>query len=110
MAQAKLVRVIQGKVLDVAVYIRPESLTYGKYVYVLLRADNKKQLFIPTGFAHGFVVLSQTALFQNKCHNYYHPATESGIISNDPKLNIDWILPINEIIVSKKGSSLKSFF
>ncbi|MDX1772986.1 dTDP-4-dehydrorhamnose 3,5-epimerase [Oceanihabitans sediminis] len=101
-AQAKLVRVIKGKVLDVAVDIRENSSTFGQYVIVELSEKNKKQMYVPRGFAHGFVVLSDTAIFSYKCDNYYNKESEGGIIYNDPTLNIDWQLPNNELIVSEK--------
>ena len=101
-AQAKLVRVIQGKVLDVVVDLRNGSPTYGENVSLELSDENKKQLFIPKGFAHGFVVLSETAIFSYKCDNYYDKSSEGGIIYNDPTLNIDWLLPDNELIISEK--------
>lgn len=101
-AQSKLVRVIQGKVIDVAVDIRKGSPTYGKYVAVELTGENHKQFFIPKGFAHGFVVLSDTALFQYKCDNLYAPQAEGALIWNDPDINIDWKIPIDEIILSGK--------
>lgn len=101
-AQSKLVRVVQGKVLDVAVDIRKGSSTFGKHVAVELSADNKRQLFIPRGFAHGFVVLSDEAVFQYKCDNYYAPQCEAGIAFDDKGLNIDWIIPNNDIILSEK--------
>ena len=101
-AQAKLVRVIQGKVLDVVVDLRNGSPTYGGNVSLELSDENKKQLFIPKGFAHGFVVLSETAIFSYKCDNYYDKSSEGGIIYNDPTLNIDWLLPDNELIISEK--------
>ncbi len=101
-AQAKLVRVIKGKVLDIAVDIRKKSNTFGQYVAVELSEENKKQLFVPRGFAHGFVVLSDTAIFSYKCDNFYNKASEGGIIYNDPKLNIDWQLSENELLVSEK--------
>ena len=88
--QAKLVRVIHGSVLDVAVDIRKNSPTYGKYVAVELSGENKRQLFIPRGFAHGFAVLSDEAIFAYKCDNIYMPSAERGIAFNDPDLNIDW--------------------
>ena len=100
--QAKLVRVIQGEVLDVAVDLRIGSPTYGKYESVILSADNKRQFFVPKGFAHGFVVLSDTALFSYKCDNYYAPAYDGGILWNDPQIGIDWILPENELLLSEK--------
>ncbi|WP_055444115.1 dTDP-4-dehydrorhamnose 3,5-epimerase [Lacinutrix himadriensis] len=101
-AQAKLVRVIKGKVLDVAVDIRANSKTFGQHVAVELSEDNKKQLFVPRGFAHGFIVLSETAIFSYKCDNLYNKESEGGIIYNDPKLNIDWQLPEDELLVSEK--------
>ena len=101
-AQAKLVRVIKGSVLDIAVDIRKESPTFGQYVALELTADNKKQIFVPRGFAHGFVVLSETAIFSYKCDNYYNKESEGGIIYNDPTLNIDWKLPEEYLIVSEK--------
>jgi len=101
-AQAKLVRVIKGKVLDVAIDIRVNSKTFGQHVAVELTEDNKKQLFVPRGFAHGFIVLSDTAIFSYKCDNFYNKDAEGGIIYNDPKLGIDWQLPENELLVSEK--------
>jgi len=100
--QAKLVRVIAGRVLDVAVDIRPGSPTYGQHVSTVLSGDNKRQLFIPRGFAHGFAVLSDEALFQYKCDNYYAPGHEGAIRWDDPKLAIDWMLPPGDIILSGK--------
>lgn len=101
-AQAKLVRVIQGRVLDVAVDLRESSPTFCEYVAIELTETNKKQLFIPRGFAHGFVVLSETAIFSYKCDNFYNKASEGGIIYNDARLNIDWQLPEDSLIVSEK--------
>jgi dTDP-4-dehydrorhamnose 3,5-epimerase len=101
-AQAKLVRVIKGKVLDLAIDLRKNSLTFGEYLSLELTEENKKQLFIPRGFAHGFVVLSDTALFSYKCDNYYNKESEGGIIYNDPTLNIDWQLPEKSLIVAEK--------
>ena len=101
-AQAKLVRVIKGKVLDVAVDVRKESPTYGQHVSIELSGENKKQFFVPRGFAHGFVVLSDTALFSYKCDNFYNKASEGGIIYTDAHLDIDWVLPIKDLIVSEK--------
>lgn len=101
-AQAKLVRVVKGEVLDVAVDIRKKSKTFGQYISVVLSENNKKQLFVPRGFAHGFIVLSETAIFSYKCDNHYNKQSEGGIIYNDPKLNIDWKLPNNEFILSDK--------
>ncbi|HLV38820.1 dTDP-4-dehydrorhamnose 3,5-epimerase [Xanthomarina sp.] len=105
-AQAKLVRVIKGSVLDIAVDIRKESPTFGQYVALELTEDNKKQLYIPRGFAHGFVVLSETAIFSYKCDNYYNKESEGGIIYNDPTLNIDWQLPEKSLLVSEKDRVL----
>lgn len=99
--QAKLVRVIQGEVYDVAVDLRKDSSTYGKYVGVVLSADNKKMFFIPRGFAHGFLVLSDTAEFVYKCDEVYHPNDEGGIIFNDPTINIKWP-DIDKIELSEK--------
>ena len=101
-AQAKLVRVIKGKVLDVAVDVRKESPTYGQHVSIELSGENKKQFFVPRGFAHGFVVLSDTALFSYKCDNFYNKASEGGIIYTDAHLDIDWVLPTKDLIVSEK--------
>ncbi|MCF8714894.1 dTDP-4-dehydrorhamnose 3,5-epimerase [Joostella atrarenae] len=101
-AQAKLVRVLQGAVLDVAVDIRKGSETFGEYVAVELSAENKKQLFIPRGFAHGFVALSDTAEFFYKCDNYYNKEAEGGIIYNDSSINIDWVLDKEELLLSPK--------
>ena len=100
--QAKLVRVVQGEVLDVAVDIRLKSKTFGQYVSVVLSKKNKKQLFVPRGFAHGFVVLSETAIFSYKCDNYYNKQSERGIIYDDPRLNIDWKLTNEKFILSDK--------
>lgn len=105
-AQAKLVRVLQGEVLDVAVDIRPESETYGQYVAEILSAENQKQLFVPRGFAHGFVVLSETATFFYKCDNFYNKESEGGIIYNDSALNINWQLKEEELLVSEKDMVL----
>ena len=105
-AQAKLVRVLHGKVLDVAVDIRPDSATYGQHVSILLTGDNNTQFFIPRGFAHGFLVLSETATFFYKCDNFYNAASEGGIIYNDPALNIDWNLKQEELIISEKDKVL----
>lgn len=108
-SQAKLVRVIQGKVYDVAVDLRKHSPTFGKWVGVELSGENKKQFLIPKGFAHGFSVLSENAIFAYKCDEYYHPESESGIIYNDPALNIDWKIPEKNMIVSEKDTKLLSF-
>ena len=101
-AQAKLVRVLQGEVLDVAVDVRPNSKTYGEHFSILLSAENQKQFFIPRGFAHGFLVLSDTATFFYKCDNFYNKESEGGLIYNDPSLNIDWKFPKEELIISNK--------
>ncbi|TYB78745.1 dTDP-4-dehydrorhamnose 3,5-epimerase [Bizionia myxarmorum] len=101
-AQSKLVRVITGSVLDIAVDIRKDSPTFGQHVAVELTSENKRQFFVPKGFAHGFVVLSETATFAYKCDNYYNKESEGGIIYNDPTLNIDWQLPERELLVSEK--------
>ncbi len=108
-AQAKLVRVVEGAVLDVAVDIRPESPTYGQHVSVELSAENKCQLFIPQGFAHGFVVLTPTVVFQYKCDNYYSPAHEGGIAWDDPNLNIEWQVPLVDIVLSEKDMNNAGF-
>jgi len=101
-AQAKLVRCVRGSVLDVAVDIRKGSLTYGKHVSCLLTEDNHRQFFIPRGFAHGFAVLSDIAVFQYKCDNYYCPEADGGISIVDPTLGIDWQLELSEAILSEK--------
>ena len=102
-AQAKLVRVVRGTVLDVAVDIREESPTFGKYVAVVLSENNHKQLFIPRGFAHGFLVLSDEATFQYKCDNFYHKESERGIMWNDPSIGIEWGAMLKEgITLSEK--------
>jgi dTDP-4-dehydrorhamnose 3,5-epimerase len=101
-AQSKLVSCVVGRVLDVAVDIREGSPTYGKHVAVELSADNHRQLFIPKGFAHGFAVLSQEALFEYKCDEFYHPEAECGIAWDDPHIGIDWRLPKEDIILSEK--------
>lgn len=105
-AQAKLVRVVQGKVLDVVVDIRPNSPTYGKHFSMILSGENKKQLFIPRGFAHGYSVLEDETIFSYKCDNFYDKSAEGGIIYNDPELNIDWMLQEEEIILSGKDKIL----
>lgn len=106
--QAKLVRVIKGSVLDVAVDLRPTSPTFGQYETVELTGENKKQFFVPRGFAHGFVVLSETALFAYKCDNFYNKESEGGIIYNDKDLDINWLLPENELLLSEKDKILPS--
>ena len=101
-AQAKLVRVLQGEVLDVVVDIRPDSKTFGEHVSVLLTGENQTQFFVPRGFAHGFLVLSDTATFFYKCDNFYNKESEGGIIYNDPSINIDWQFPTDTLIISEK--------
>ncbi|SFC64697.1 dTDP-4-dehydrorhamnose 3,5-epimerase [Algibacter lectus] len=108
-AQSKLVRVITGRILDVVVDLREDSNSFGKHFSTELSEENKKQLFIPRGFAHGFIVLSNTVLFSYKCDNFYNKESESGIIYNDRVLNIDWKLPENEFIVSDKDLILPTF-
>ena len=103
-AQTKLVRVISGRVLDVAVDIRRNSPTFGQHVAVELTADNKKQLLVPRGFAHGFVVLEDDTIFAYKVDNYYSPECDRGIAFNDPALNIDWMLKTEELKLSDKDT------
>ena len=100
--QAKLVRVVKGTVLDVAVDIRKGSPTFGKYVAAELSEENKRQFFLPKGLAHGFAVLSEEAIFQYKCDEYYAPGHEGAIRFDDPDLGIDWRLPLKDIILSEK--------
>ena len=107
--QAKLVRVLEGEVLDVAVDLRPGSPTYGQSYEVVLSADNKRQLFVPRGFAHGYVVLSVTAEFFYKCDNFYSKAHEGGVRFDDPRLQIDWKLRPEELILSDKDRELPAF-
>ena len=108
-AQAKLVRVLEGAVLDVAVDLRKDSPSFGQHVAIELTADNHKQFFVPAGFAHGFVVLSENATFFYKVDKFYEPGNEVGIMYNDADLNIDWILPTSELIFSEKDKTLGSF-
>ena len=105
-AQAKLVRVIEGEVLDVAVDIRPDSATYLQSVAIKLDSKQNKQLYIPRGFAHGFSVLSETAIFAYKCDNLYDKASEGGFRYDDPKLNIDWQIPEAAMLLSEKDLAL----
>jgi dTDP-4-dehydrorhamnose 3,5-epimerase len=110
--QAKLVRCVRGAVLDVAVDLRKDSPTYGKHVAVELTEDNHRQLFIPKGFAHGFAVLSDTAVFQYKCDDFYHPELDGGINILDKSLGIDWKIPEDKVILSDKDTKhpmLKDF-
>ncbi|RCW30033.1 dTDP-4-dehydrorhamnose 3,5-epimerase [Marinilabilia salmonicolor] len=105
--QAKLVRCIDGEVLDIAVDLRKDSPTFKKYVAVKLSSKNKRQLFVPRGFAHGFVVLSETAIFSYKVDNWYAPEHDSGIIWNDREIGVDWQIPESEILLSEKDKALK---
>lgn len=110
--QSKLVRCVKGKVLDVAVDIRKGSPTFGKHVSVELSEDNHRQFFVPRGFAHGFAVLSETAVFQYKCDNFYAPQSDGGISILDDSLGIDWKLPTDKVILSEKDTKhplLKDF-
>jgi dTDP-4-dehydrorhamnose 3,5-epimerase len=108
-AQTKLVRVLNGRILDVAVDLRKESATYGKYFSVELSAENKKQLLVPKGFAHGFSVLSEIAEVLYKCDEFYHKESEGGLLYNDPTLNIDWKIPADKAIVSEKDLKQPTF-
>ena len=111
-AQAKLVRVVKGKVLDVAVDLREDSPTFGKYMAVELSDENHRQVFIPKGFAHGFSVLSEEAVFQYKCDEYYAPESEAAIAWDDQDLNIDWKVPAEDVVLSAKDRNhptLKEF-
>lgn len=111
-AQAKLVRVVKGKVLDVAVDLRKDSPTYGKHVAVELSEENHRQVFIPKGFAHGFAVLSEEAIFQYKCDEYYEPQSEGALAWDDPDIGIDWRLPLEKVNLSekdKKHGRIKDF-
>lgn len=105
-AQAKLVRVLNGEVLDIAVDIRPGSKTFGQYEAVLLSGENQKQFFVPRGFAHGFLVLSETAIFFYKCDNFYNKESEGGIIYNDPQLAINWQFDTDKLLISEKDQLL----
>jgi dTDP-4-dehydrorhamnose 3,5-epimerase len=108
-SQSKLVRCVKGSVLDVALDLRKNSKTYGHFETIFISGKNKEQLFVPKGFAHGFIVLSESAILSYKADNYYNPESESGIIWNDPNLNIDWKINNKEIIVSEKDTKLQSF-
>ena len=105
-SQAKLVRILEGRVYDVAVDLRKDSATFGAWEGVELSGENKKQLLIPKGFAHGFSVLSETAVFAYKCDEYYYPETEAGIIYNDPSIGIDWKIPEEDAKLSEKDKLL----
>lgn len=105
-AQAKLVRVTKGKVLDVCVDLRPDSKTFSKYFSIVLDEHNKKQLFVPRGFAHGFLVLEDHTIFNYKCDNFYHREAEEGIIYNDPEINIDWGTYDFDFLLSERDSKL----
>ena len=107
-AQAKLVSCLEGKVFDVAVDLRENSPTFGKWFGIELTAENKLQLYVPRGFGHGFSVLSETAVFSYKCDNFYHKAAEGGVLWNDPELNIDWQLPMDDVILSEKDKVLQA--
>ena len=104
--QSKIVRCVKGKVLDVIVDIRKGSPTFGQHVSVELSEDNHRQIFIPRGFAHGFAVLSDVAIFQYKCDNFYHPESDAGIQLMDEELGIDWRIPIEQAILSEKDTKL----
>ena len=108
-AQAKLIQVIKGKVLDVCIDLRKKSPTFGKNFSIVLDDIEHKQVYIPRGFAHGFLVLEDDTIFSYKCDNYYNKAFESGIIFNDKDLNIDWDFPLNKLVISEKDKQLPSF-
>ncbi len=108
-SQAKLVRVLEGAVIDVAVDVRPESETFGQSVAVELSAENRKQLFIPRGFLHGFSVISEKATFFYKCDNGYNKESENGVHPLDTSLGIDWKIPIEKMIISEKDMEAQSF-
>ncbi len=108
-AQAKLVSCLEGRVWDVAVDLREDSPTFGKWYGIELTDENKLQFYVPRGFAHGFSVLSETAIFAYKCDNFYNKASESGIMYNDEELKIDWKLPLDKILISEKDQILPSF-
>lgn len=109
MAQAKLVRVIEGKVLDIVVDLRRDSETFGKHFSIILDDVNNQQLFVPRGFAHGFITLSENSIFAYKCDNLYDNSSESGIIYNDATLSLDWYLPQKDFIISEKDLQLPTF-
>jgi dTDP-4-dehydrorhamnose 3,5-epimerase len=107
--QGKLVRALRGTVFDVAVDLRSDSPTYGKWEGIILSEDNKKQFYVPEGFAHGFVVLSDEAEFTYKCTNFYDSEDEGGILWNDPSIAIDWPIDVNEVILSEKDKNWSTF-
>ena len=107
-AQSKLVRCVKGRVLDVAVDIRKGSPTFGKYIAVELTEDNHRQFFVPRGFAHGFAVLSEEAIFQYKCDNFYNKESEGSVAWNDPQLAIDWRIPADKVQLSDKDKQSKN--
>lgn len=108
-AQAKLVSCLEGKVFDVAVDLRLDSPTFGKWFGIELTPENKLQLYVPRGFGHGFSVLSETAVFAYKCDNFYNKESEGGVLWNDGELNIDWKLPLEDVILSDKDAILSKF-
>jgi dTDP-4-dehydrorhamnose 3,5-epimerase len=108
-AQAKLVRVLEGAVIDVAIDVRPGSSTFGQHIAVELSAENKKQLFIPKGFLHGFSVISLKAVFFYKCDNFYNKNSENGVSPIDESLDIDWNIPRDQMIISEKDQNASSF-
>lgn len=108
-AQAKLVSCLEGKVFDVAVDLRENSPSFGKWFGIELTAENRLQLYVPRGFGHGFSVLSETAVFSYKCDNFYNKSSEGGVLWNDPELDIDWHLPIQDTILSEKDKVLDLF-
>jgi dTDP-4-dehydrorhamnose 3,5-epimerase len=108
-AQAKLVRVVKGRVLDVVVDMRKDSETFGEHFSIELNVENKTQLYVPRGFAHGFIVLEDETIFSYKCDNLYNKASEAGIIYNDEDLNINWELSENDFIISEKDEMLPKF-
>jgi len=108
-SQAKLVRAVSGTILDVVVDLRKDSDTFGQWYSEILSAENKTQLFVPRGFGHGFVVLSETAIFAYKVDNYYSAESDSGVIWNDSDLNIDWQIDADKILLSSKDENLQTF-
>lgn len=108
-AQSKLVRIVKGGVLDVTVDMRPNSATFGQHFAVELSEDNKKQLFIPKGFAHGFITLSKEAILQYKCDNFYNSKAEAGINFADKDLNIDWIIPVQDMLINERDENFPTF-